>query len=678
MRADRLVPALLTLGLVVAPTALPGQAQASASVSSSPPTTASPQARVKITGELVATAVETTSRTRWFAVRSGEGLVPVSGDELASIDARSTVTLEVAVPDDVVEAAATDSAITIPAPGGRSVRHELSPTDLAAASDGTPAPAGSAIGEATTAAPLAPGADPLPVAEVVDVRATAETYTPATRRITYVEVTPKGATRSPVTATAATRQVSDTNSFWRDNSASTLKIGAPTVKAHYTSAYTCRDNPFAMWDEAATRTGWTMQANASLVLKLPESAYASQGCSWGLGTVGMNPNDWGFVYTSSLNFSVLAHELGHNMSLGHADALHCDGRADAALSSTGVWSNSCREEAYGDYQDVMGPDTTGTSAMLSSPQALVTGTLPTTARVSLGAGTRTVTLAPMSGMTGVRAAVVTNAVTKAKYYVEYRPASGRDAPFAQVQAPGVKVLRYNPDQQSSVLLDPTPSGFRDDNPVLTAGRTLTSYDGRITITVVSTGTTGAVVKVQNNATLRLFTTKTIPKITGTRGVGKKLTTSNGTWSPTPSSYAYRWYRNDRAITGATRRTYTPTRSDAGRYLKVKVTAKRAGYTSKAATSRRVGIPMYATTRPYISGTPKAGRILTARLGVWTPTATSSSYRWYRNGVPITGATTKTYTVKRTDRGKRIKAKVTARRTGYVSGSAITYSRLIRY
>ncbi len=183
--------------------------------------------------------------------------------------------------------------------------------------------------------------------------------------------------------------------------------------------------------------------------------------------------------------------------------------------------------------------------------------------------------------------------------------------------------------------------------------------------------------ISYNATLRTFTNKAVPKITGTKGVGKKLTTSNGSWSPTPTSYTYRWKRNGVAIAGATRRTYTPTKADAGRYIKVTVTARRAGYKNKPSTSYRVGIPMHFTTRPYISGTPAVGRTLTARVGTWTPKPTSYRYRWYRNGVPITGATAKTYTVKRIDRGKRIKVRVGVRRTGYVSGSAITYSKLIR-
>ena len=43
-----------------------------------------------------------------------------------------------------------------------------------------------------------------------------------------------------------------------------------------------------------------------------------------------------------------------------------------------------------------------------------------------------------------------------------------------------------------------------------------------------------------------------------------------------------------------------------------------------------------------------------------------SYRWYRNGKPIAGATKKSYKVKKADAGKRLRVKVTARKTGYTT------------
>lgn len=75
-----------------------------------------------------------------------------------------------------------------------------------------------------------------------------------------------------------------------------------------------------------------------------------------------------------------------------------------------------------------------------------------------------------------------------------------------------------------------------------------------------------------------------PSIIGTAKVGKKLTASKGTWGGSSWSYGYQWYRGSTAIRGATMSTYTTTRSDRGKTLKVKVTASKRGYTSASATS----------------------------------------------------------------------------------------------
>lgn len=653
--------------------ALAASAQAVPDSGAAPP---GPDARVTLTGELLSTAVETPGGKQWFAVRTKDRIVPVAAPKLTRIAPRSTVTLEVSVPDAIADAAADDRAISLRV-GGDPVRHDLTPADLDAATDSTPAGAGSAIGEATTDAPLVPGAAPLAVAEVVSVTPLAEAYTPATRRITYMEVTPRGVVRNdPVTTNQATAHVAGADSFWRDNSRSTLKVGVPTIRAHYTSPYSCADDPFALWSHAAERVGWSPAPNSSLVLVLPRDAY-NRGCSWGLGTIGQGPNDWGLVYSSSLSVHTLAHELGHNMSLGHADSLWCTGRSDASVStSTGRWSNGCVEEAYGDFLDVMGPDVNRPAAMLSSPQAVRVGTLETAATTTIGTGTRSVTLKPLSGRAGLRTAVVKNAANGVTYYVEYRTASGRDAGVATQQRPGVRVLRHNGYLGSSVVLDATPTGGRDGDMVLSAGRTLTTYDGRITITTVSTSSTQAVVRIANNAAAQPFVKKSSPTITGSRGVGKKLTATKGTWSPTPSTYSYRWKRNGASISGATKSTYTPTTSDAGRYLTVTVTPKRTGYTSTGATSARVGIPIHATKRPYLTGTAAPGRKLTVMVGAWTPKPSSYAYQWYRGGAKISGGTAKTYTVRSSDRGTKIQAKVTARRSGYSTGTMLTYSKTI--
>ncbi|WP_338538516.1 hypothetical protein N5P18_01950 [Janibacter terrae] len=669
MRARRVLPAILAAGVAFA--------AASTTSSAQPPSTASaPDALVRVSGTLLATSVERGSPTAWYAVRDGDRLVPVRGAVLGRVRPGSTVTVDVEVPATVSSAAAADRTISIPGLGGRARPHDLSPADLRAASDATPASADSAIGRATTTVPLAPGADPLPVKRLVSsTPRTAAAYTPATRKITYFEVTPRGITREPLSSSQASTQVSSSDAYWRLNSRSTLRLGTPIMRSHYASPYGCADNPFALWEDAANARGWVAEQDSTLALKFPEASYVSGGCSYGLGSVGMDPNSGGYVYFGSYTTSVLAHEVGHNMGLGHANAIACAGGKSDGAYSTGAFSG-CGEYEYADYMDVMGPDLGGPPAMLSSPQARHYSTLESAARVLVGTGTTTVTLKPMAGTSGVRVAQITNAITRAVYLVEYRTAAGQDTFASTWVPPGVKVLRHNPYEGSSVLLDASPTGSPDDNSVLTVGRTLRSYDGRITITTLSATSTGATVRVTNSATLSPFTLVTAPRITGTKGVGRLLTASNGTWSPTPTSYSYRWKRNGVSISGATARTYTPTRSDAGRYLTVTVTARRSGYTSKSATSARVGIPIYNTTRPSISGTLRAGSTIAVTNGSWTPTPSTYAYQWYRNGVAISGATSKTYVVRSIDRGQLVKAKVVARRTGYSSGSIYSYSKTI--
>lgn len=78
-----------------------------------------------------------------------------------------------------------------------------------------------------------------------------------------------------------------------------------------------------------------------------------------------------------------------------------------------------------------------------------------------------------------------------------------------------------------------------------------------------------------------FSLKARPKISGTAKKGKTLTVSTGTWSPAPASYAYRWYRNGKAIAKATKRTYKLTKKDRKRKITAKVTARRSGSPSKS-------------------------------------------------------------------------------------------------
>jgi hypothetical protein len=72
-------------------------------------------------------------------------------------------------------------------------------------------------------------------------------------------------------------------------------------------------------------------------------------------------------------------------------------------------------------------------------------------------------------------------------------------------------------------------------------------------------------------------------------------------------------------------------------------------------------------RPTISGTVKRGRTLTAKTGTWVPKPTFR-FRWYRGTKPITGATAKTYTLRKADVGKRMSVRIRGSALGYVTTS----------
>lgn len=80
----------------------------------------------------------------------------------------------------------------------------------------------------------------------------------------------------------------------------------------------------------------------------------------------------------------------------------------------------------------------------------------------------------------------------------------------------------------------------------------------------------------------------LPAISGTQAPGATLTTTNGTWLNTPTSYTYQWKRGGVDIGGATANTYVLTSSDNGTTITVTITATNAGG-STPATSAGVAI-----------------------------------------------------------------------------------------
>ncbi len=174
-----------------------------------------------------------------------------------------------------------------------------------------------------------------------------------------------------------------------------------------------------------------------------------------------------------------------------------------------------------------------------------------------------------------------------------------------------------------------------------------------------------------------FTTAPTPTVTGVVRVAMPLTAVPGAWEPS-AKYSYQWYRvgstgRNSAIRRATKATYTPTSSDQGRVLRVRVTASRSGYvTTRRYSDPTVAVaPGMAAATPKVTGTAKVDEELVADEGTWNPAETTFGYQWYARSPSgrvssVKGATARTYRVDGRYAGYRLKVRVTGAADGYAS------------
>jgi len=172
------------------------------------------------------------------------------------------------------------------------------------------------------------------------------------------------------------------------------------------------------------------------------------------------------------------------------------------------------------------------------------------------------------------------------------------------------------------------------------------------------------------------TNTTLPSITGTARVGETLTAQNGTWTNNPTAFQYQWQRCGAAGAGcvnvpaAVEKTYLLTAADAARTMRVRVLAVNADGANSARSNPTAVVATSAaprnTARPSITGEARVGETLTAEDGTWTNTPTAYAYQWQScdidgtGCIPVAGATGKTYGVRTTDLGFRLRVRVTAR------------------
>lgn len=82
---------------------------------------------------------------------------------------------------------------------------------------------------------------------------------------------------------------------------------------------------------------------------------------------------------------------------------------------------------------------------------------------------------------------------------------------------------------------------------------------------------------------------TAPVISGTPSVGSTLSTTNGSWSPSPASYSYQWKRSGDNIASATSSTYVITSDDVWSDITCVVTAYSGTGSNNSSESNSIGV-----------------------------------------------------------------------------------------
>jgi hypothetical protein len=172
-----------------------------------------------------------------------------------------------------------------------------------------------------------------------------------------------------------------------------------------------------------------------------------------------------------------------------------------------------------------------------------------------------------------------------------------------------------------------------------------------------------------------------PTISGTARTGATLSATRGSWSGSPTSYAYQWVRCDSdggepdgsdcaSVGGATTSKYVLASADVGRRMRVRVTATNAdGSATAASNATAVVVSANApvnTRRPTISGKAEVNEKLRVEPGRWNGSQPITySYQWLRcdsrgdNCVTLPGFDDDNYVLREGDIGKRLRVRVTA-------------------
>jgi hypothetical protein len=165
-----------------------------------------------------------------------------------------------------------------------------------------------------------------------------------------------------------------------------------------------------------------------------------------------------------------------------------------------------------------------------------------------------------------------------------------------------------------------------------------------------------------------------PTISGTAQQGQTLATDGGSWTNSPTAFAYQWLQCDATgagcteISGAQASGYVPGAGDVGHTLRVAVVATNSSGNASATSAQSAVVliaPPANTAVPGVAGSAVQAQPLSASTGRWANSPTIYTYQWLQcdatgaSCTAIPGAMASSYVPVAGDAGHALRVTVTA-------------------